>query len=256
MPDLALPMLLEDGSRLDWPDATYAPEVRLGNRVATVIHRLSNAPTLERLIEEGAAEWATELRCPKTLLSRIDTATELRWEDSEVDGLVYLIPGLVATKDTQLEAQDLNELWSGLTLDIPAGWWLARGREYRTSTLRQALLSFAEDNSLPNGGMRVSPDLSSGEVRFVAHLASDIYPTGRHDRSMQIAGLIGACAHFPEVFTPEIEDEHTLVREIRGRLDDVKIPAWDADDYDPAQAATAIEAFVPQEEPFPEQEDE
>ena len=69
------PILLEGGSSLDWEAARYSTELRVGDGYATVTHTLQGAPQLQSLIEQGAARWALELRCPTTLLSR--------WEHSE-----------------------------------------------------------------------------------------------------------------------------------------------------------------------------
>lgn len=262
MVDGALPKLLEDGSKLDWPDAEYSADVWLGDGFARVAHHLANAPALERLIAEGGAHWAVELRCPRTLLARIETATtremEVRWAASEVDDLVYLIPGLLATRDVSLGTEGLGALWAGDTLDVPGGWWLARGTERRTSTLRESLLSFDEDADLPPGGMRVAPDSNSGRLRFIVYVASDIRAAVERDRSMQVAGLTGVCALFPRVFDADAEAEHgALIGEIRDRLEDAGAPTWeDPDRYDPARAATAIECFLPPQSPPEEIDDE
>ena len=262
MVDGALPKLLEDGSKLDWPDAEYSADVRLGDGFARVAHHLANAPALERLIAEGGAHWAVELRCPRTLLARVETATaremEVRWDASEVDDLVYLIPGLLATRDVSLGTEGLGALWAGDTLDVPGGWWLARGTERRTSTLRESLLSFDEDSDLPPGGMRVEPDSNSGRPRFIVYVASDIRAAVERDRSMQVAGLTGVCALFPRVFDADAEAEYgALIGEIRDRLEDAGAPTWeDPDQYDPARAATAIECFLPPQAPPEEIDDE
>ena len=247
MTDAALPMLVENGSRLDWTDADYRLDMRVGDGYARVTHQLDNAPSLERLIEDGHAHWAVELRSPKTLLSRTHTSTvremEVRWDQQEVDGLIYLIPGLIATRDVQLDGQGLDEIWSAGPLDIPTGWWLVRGNVRRVGTLREALLTFEEDTSLPSGGMRVAPDPSDGRPRFVVSVASDIRPAVEHDRSMQVAALVGACALFPTVFSPDVEQEHSaLLGEIRDLLEAADVPDWtDRENYDPARVATLIE---------------
>ncbi len=261
MTEDALPVLVEDGSRLDWPDAAYRPEVRLRDGLARVEHRIERAPALERLLAEGAARWAIELRCPKTLLARINTSAEprmeVRWEPHEVDGQVYLIPGLLAMRDVRLETDGLNDLWSGRApLDMPGGWWLARGQPYPVKTLGETILSFREDRALPEGGMRVASDQGSGQIRFTVFLAPDVFPSVERDRSMQVAGLIGVCALFPTVFGDDAEEHRALAEEIRGRLVEAGVRAWDDDGYDPARAATAIEPLFPLPELEPEFDDE
>lgn len=256
MTDAALPVLTEDDSRLDWPDAAYRPEVRIGGGAARIAHRLEGAPTLERLIAGGAARWAVELRCPRTLLARVETSDdaghEAAWSAAEAHGAVFVIPGVVAVRPLRLEAPELGALWRGERLDVPAGWWLARGVTRRDSTLRESLLSFEPDADLPPGAMAVDPRRDEGRPRFVVRLASDAW-TARHDRSLQVAGLIGVCARFPREFAAGDEDEHAIVREIRDRLEEAGVPAWDDDRWDPARAATAIERFAAGEpEPDPD----
>lgn len=262
MTEDALPVLLEDGSRLDWPDAAYRPDMRLRDGLARIEHRIEGAPALERLLTEGAARWAIELRCPKTLLARIDTSAtprmEVRWEPHEVDGQVYLIPGLLAMRDARLETDGLNDLWSGrATLDVPGGWWLARGQPYPVKTLGETILSFLEDRALPDGAMKVDTVLHSGQLGFTVSLAPDVFPSVKRDRSMQVAGLVGVCALFPKVFGDEMEEQHrALAEEIRGRLGAADVPAWNDDIYDPARAATAIEPLFPLPDLEPEFDDE
>ena len=256
MTDAALPVLTEDDSRLDWPDAAYRPEVRIGGGAARIAHRLEGAPTLERLIAVGAARWAVELRCPRTLLARVeesdDAGHEAAWSAAEAHGAVFVIPGVVAVRPLRLEAPELGALWRGERLDVPAGWWLARGVTRRDSTLRESLLSFEPDADLPPGAMAVDPRRDEGRPRFVVRLAPDAW-TARHDRSLQVAGLIGVCARFHREFAAGDEDEHAIVREIRDRLEEAGVPAWDDDRWDPARAATAIERFAAGEpEPDPD----
>ena len=256
MTDAALPVLTEDGSRLDWPDAAYRPEVRIGGGAARIAHRLEGAPTLERLIAGGAARWAVELRCPRTLLARVeesdDAGHEAAWSAAEAHGAVFVIPGVVAVRPLRLEAPELGALWRGERLDVPAGWWLARGVTRRDSTLRESLLSFEPDADLSPGAMAVDSRRDEGRPRFVVRLASDAW-TARHDRSLQVAGLIGVCARFPREFAAGDEEEHAIVREIRDRLEEAGVPAWDDDRWDPARAATAIERFAAGEpEPDPD----
>ena len=249
MTDAALPVLTEDGSRLDWPDAAYRPEVRIGGGATRIAHRLEGAPTLERLIAEGAARWAVELRCPRTLLARVETSDdaghEAAWSAAEAHGAVFVIPGVVAVRPLRLEAPELGALWRGERLDVPAGWWLARGVTRRDSTLRESLLSFEPDADLPPGAMAVDPRWDEGRPRFVVRLAPDIRAAAERDRSLQVAGLIAVCARFHREFTAEAEDEHAIVREIRDRLEEAGVPAWDDEgQWDPARAATAIERFA------------
>ena len=127
-----LPVLLEDGSRWDWLTATYTATVGLNQQASAIIHELGNAPEVETLLHNGDAAYATEIRCPRTMLSRIEHATDQRqlieWQEAERNDDLFLIPGIVAVRETTLSAAGLHPLVRAgrSSVDIPAGWWLAR----------------------------------------------------------------------------------------------------------------------------------
>ena len=244
----SLPVLLEDNSRFDWPDAKYAPLVTVGGCKATILHVLQSAPELQQAIETECAVWATELRCPKTLLSRVEVSREpkqvVEWDKHEVEHQLYIMPGVLADRDFELSDEGLNPIWEGYRLRIPKGWWLARGDTSRSDTLAQSLLRFLMSKDLENGRMRVKPDESSGELHFVVYLAPDIWPRIRSDRTLQISALIGALAQLPKTLKGrEPGDLPSVAQEIRDRLEQADVPIWDQIGYDPALAATAIEPF-------------
>ncbi len=254
MSHASLPILLEDRSRFDWMRAKYEPVVRAGPTSAIVTHCLRAAPSLESLLKDGSAKWATELRCPKTLFCRVDETSEsdqrVEWAPEDVDGDLFVIPGLVAASDLTLQTDvgELSPVWPNDSFSVRRGWWLARGLARRTRTLGQSLLKFHEDRKLPNGQMRIQPDSSTENLRFHVQLARDIWPehTNRH---VQVAALIGALARLKDAFASE-EDEPAVAHEIRRRLEAAGIPTWDdTDAYDPARAATAIEPFRPSVKP-------
>ena len=255
-------MLLEDGSRMDWPAAAYLPHVRISSGLARVTHRLEGAPGLEELAAQGKAAWAAELRCPKTLLARVVTSdgpeTRVEWTDAEVDGRAYVQPGLLAAGPLRIPAGALGELWGGAPLDVPTGWWLARGDVRRTEDLSRSLLEFKLDDGLGPGRMSVTEEWSSGELRFVATLAADIYHAAQAgDRSLRVAALIGACGHFRRLFgsggaraaADGEGGDAGLAAQLREMLAEQDVPDWDSDLFDPAAAATALEEFRVAAEP-------
>lgn len=175
-----LPRLLEDGSLLDWPDATYSAQVwpRAGH--ARILHHLLDAPVLDRLIAEGSAQWAVELRCPRTLLSYVEVGSgpdmDIHWDTNEVSDLVYLTLGLLATRDVSLDTSGLDDLFRDKeVLDVPGGWWLAQGMARRTKTLLESLLTFEQDSTLLPGRMRIASVESGGRLRFIVFVAPDIF---------------------------------------------------------------------------------
>ena len=257
-----LPVLFEDGSSMDWPDAAYLPGVAIRSGFARVTHRLDGAPALGALVEQGKAKWAAELRCPKTLLARVVTGdrpeTRLEWTDDEVDGRAYVQPGLLAIEPLRIPSGALGGLWGADPLDVPAGWWLARGDVRRTEDLSRSLLEFRLDESLGPGRMSIVEDSGSGELRFVANLAADIYPAAQAgDRSLRVAALIGACGHLSRLFgsggagaaADGESGDAGLAAQLRELLAELGVPDWDSDLFDPAAAATALEEFRVAAEP-------
>lgn len=248
------PVLLEDGSSLDWPDAAYYAEVRIGDSFARVTHHLEGAEALSELVAQGDAVWAVELRCPKTLLARTTTGQvseqTVQWNDSEIDGVAWLLPGLLATASTRLrDTSALNDLWRDSPPEVPSGYWLTRGDPRRVTPLTDSLLRFQSDESLAPGRMTTAPDRSSGSLRFVVRCALDVHrQVERNNRSVWLAGLIGACGLFGREFAGGGDGgpgESDLADEIRFRLEQAGVPTWeDTDRYDPTAAATILEPFI------------
>lgn len=258
-----LPILLEDGSRYDWSSANYAPDVSVGTNHATVHHQMDEAPALRRLIEDGLAAWAVELRCPKTLMARVETSSadrqDVRWSPDEVDDTVFLIPGLIALTRLSLNGSGLTSLWADAQdLSVPAGWWLAKGDVRRSKTLTESLVTFLRgDKNMDKGTMEVSPDHSGGRLRFAVTMAPDVFKQAKSDRTLQVAALVGVCGWFPREFgaAPEssdstsgaddARDENPLARELRDRIRHKRpgVPLWDDNNYDPALVATLLEPF-------------
>ena len=256
MPDSqsgSLPLLLEDGSCLDWPEATYRTDVKVaGVDRATVRHLLSGASVLHQLIKDGKAAWAVELRCPKTLMARTVTSagdlTTVKWKADDVDGEIFLVPGLVALAETTLALWELSSIWQeGAELHVPRGWWLAKGEAVRTDSLMRSLLSFERATKLDAGQMEVTPDRSSGALRFTIGMAPDVFDAVSTDRTLQVAALVGVCSWFPKVFKPmEDGDEDPIAQQLRVRIEEANsdVALWeDATNYDPALVATLLEPF-------------
>lgn len=245
----APPVLVEDRSRIDWQIAEYVPHVQVYATYAVITHKVRHAPTIQSLVADGRARWATELRVPKTLHSRVVLAGEstqrLEWSLDDAHGDLFVIPGLLAVREIDLrpEPDELIPLWRDTRCRVGRGWWLARGLARRGKSLGQSLLTFMPDDKLANGRMRVLRAPSDDELRFHVRLAKDIWPR-RGTRDVQIAALIGAMGQMIGAY-PDPESEPAMVRELRGRLEAEGVAAWtEPDDYDPALAATVIEPFV------------
>lgn len=247
------PVLTEDGSRLDWLKAQYRVDVILKGQKAVIKHQIHDAPELQLLLDEGDARWVTEVRCPRTLLSRQhDSALPeqvVTWNDDTIFGETYLTPGLVLKRDTQLGTSQLNPIvWpENSSVKVPSGWWLARGEMRSVTPLAASLVRFRRDpdGHLGQGQMSVTEDFDGTTPYFRIDMAEDIYASRREVRDVQIAGLIAACALLPRSSLREggENDDIPLASQLRDRFEAAKIANWDDDDFDPARAATVLEEF-------------
>ena len=245
------PVLREDGSRLDWHRAEYSVEAKIGAGFANIVHSLTNAVPLKNAINRGEARWAVEFRCSRTLTSRTEfssrTRQEIRWNANEVRGKLFLIPGLVAKEQIEIETGELNEeVWPMSVVTVPAGWWLARGDVRRTTSLVASLVKFKRGGpELPEGQMRVEEDTDGSQPCFVVALSESLYDNRRVCRDVQIAGLIAACGRLPRSSLAKDgeNEDHPLAQELRARLEAGGVSDWDTDEFDPAHAATTLEPF-------------
>ena len=250
----AKPLLLEDGSSLDWPDASYSAEMKFGESYATVTHELVGATQLHRLLERGAACWIVELRCPSTLLSRwAESQTSVctvKWDPTEIQGELYCSAGLVTTEPVTLTAEGLSDLWAA-PIAIPAGYWLARSDTTRSKSLAASLITFYPDGNLVGGQIEVRHVTGDGDLHFNVYVSEQLYPQCRTRRDLQIAALIAAFGRIPHLDETNDADEtgatYPILESVKDRLRQANVPLWGGElnqDFDPARAATAIEEFT------------
>lgn len=253
-PTARIPLIDEVGSRMDWPRAVYRTEIQIGTGSATVTNILDGADELKSLVSDGAAKWAVEFRCPRSLTGWTHTSPNpvfrVSWEPASVVSRVFLRPGLVTVGEVTLPPSGLHgDIWTG-PVQIPAGSWLAQGRMYASESLSSSLLRWIRDEQLPAGQMRVMPDLGSGEIVFVVRLASDLFNRLQQSRDVQVAALIAACSHLPRLWSDAENDDglYGLLRE-RFRQEGMEWEDSDPGTFDPARAATILEQFeAPPEE--------
>ena len=250
-----VPVLDETAELMHWPDARYSVNVSTRQGTAHIEHHLENAPQLLRLVASGQAAWAAELRCPRSMLNEVHISEasihSLTVDTPDVTGEVFVVPGIVARQKLDLDASDLDPFaWSRVAeVEVPAGWWLARGAARSVRPLAAALVRFARDNDghLAPGQMTVQEtgDFDSGCFRVT--VAQDIHPSLYTSRDLQIAGLIAVCAELPKSSLAEdrANSDNTIADRLRDRFKELGVPDWDDPDYDPALAATALEPFEP-----------
>lgn len=263
-----LPVLTEDGISLDYQDAQYDVDlVRRGNKAElSVEHRIPKAHSLGEAIVAERAQFAAELRSPRSLYSREYLSTEptqvVRWEPSDVrHDATYLLAGIVAIDDVDLDAAELHPLMrpeadapgSGddnlPPVRIPRAWWAAKAVTRRLNPLLNSLVTFVLDDKLEPGRMEIT-EQSDDAPHFRVGLASELYEAVRvsGDRNLRVAALIGVFARLPNSTMGKDGEhrEHPITKELMTRLEERGISDWLDDDYDAAHAATAMESFSSQ----------
>ena len=255
----SVPILREDGTSLDWPDASYEARVVIGDGRGKIDHRLEGAVQLGELVTGGKAEWVVELRSPATLYAGIAGSSReqtfaFEWDRDGVTSSSYVIPGMVTTQTVDLEARGLHPLWGESPIVVPPGRWLVRGNARSAEQLGSSLIRLFPDESLADGQITVSPDTSEGDLRFHVKMSPRMLETRGRERDVQIAALIAAFGRIPGVVGPPPDaasDEgaeaaqYPVLERIRNVLEDADVADWtDPSEYDPARAATVIERFV------------
>lgn len=248
-----VPTMGHDATRIDWNEAVYDPVVALKDNAAAVVHQLKGAPGIAELIKSGAAQYATEIRCPRSMYARSDTTSSheqlINWADDPLrtDDL-FLIPGIVATEDTQMRTSGLHKFVYGQHkfVDVPAGWWLARGPEFRFTPLLANLLRFVKDKDgrLGPGMMSVEESQSGDNPCFDVVMHPDVFSRCT-DRDVQIAALVGAFSQLPKSTMAQGADNEQcqLAVALRAEFESNGVADWDSDEFDAAKAATAMEGF-------------
>ena len=153
-----------------------------------------------------------------------------------------------------LETHGLHPVWGESPITVPPGRWLVRGNARSAEQLGSSLIRLFPDRNLADGQMTVSPDTSTGDLRFYVKLSPTMYETRYRDRDVQIAALIAAFGRIPGVVGPPPDSsseeageaaQYPVLERIKDVLEDADVADWtDPSEYDPARAATAVERFV------------
>ena len=253
-----VPLLTEDGTRLDWLGAHYEPRIeRKGAETkVTVSHVLKGATALADAVRGGAAAWQTEVRCPRLLHSEhftsFDDRQAVEWSADAVDWEgTYLLPGLASLERVSLVSGELASAVVGSTeaLEVPMGALLATADVRCLKPLMQSLLLFRKDETLGDGQMKVEEDTTTDHPCFKVRIAADIFAESRWNRDRRIAALIGAFAamtHRESRMYPDGELwSHPVTKQLHAFLLEQGSATWDDEDFDCVYAATLIEPMEP-----------
>ena len=249
-----IPLLTEAGSRLDWPDAQYEPQIeRKGAETkVTVSHVLKGATALADAVGRGEAAWHTEVRCPRLLHSEHVTSRDDRqvveWREDAVDWeKTYLLLGMASVGNVLRAPDELAAgAWAlGEAIEVPAGALLVRADVRRLKPLMQSLLVFRRDDALGDGQMRVEEDTASDDPCFVVRIAADIFAESCWNRDRRVAALIGAFAAMARPGSRMQPDgelrDHPVTKQLLAHLLERGSSTWDEEDFDCVYAATLFE---------------
>ena len=100
----------------------------------------------------------------------------------------------------------------------------------------------------------MTPFTGEGDLRFHVKMSPGMFDARAKDRDVQIAALIAAFGRIPGLVgppqdgaadEPEEAAQFPVLERIRSELERANVADWtDPSEYDPARAATAVEAFV------------
>lgn len=249
------PLLRDDGSTLDFLDASYAADITQsdGSHEVKVTHHLRGAPAVRHAITTGDAAYVTEIRNHYGFTSRTyaidhpEQVVKLAPRDF-TDARTYLYPGVVAVKQFDLPVSDLHPVWQRSVSDvvaIPAGALLAMATPERLMMTNSPIFSIQVDRDLPDGQMRVV-DASSDEPRFDVFFATDIYPHAKakdpFGRALRVMAWSHVMALLPRTdMAKGGAHEHSLAAQrLRAVLRKNGVSNWDANDFDASRAATIV----------------
>ena len=174
-------------------------------------HKLEGAPFIQKMIEEGRAEFACLVSVPKTGYRKLHTSKDseqrISW-DLDIAGeppwlgpIILYIDGNLRN-GTWVEADGVADIWLNQGVYIPKGARLARHRYLRPSSeIRHLLRAECDDSdSMKPGTFTVSANSNDGfYFRLVA--AEDIYkfiqnPQGNSAlRRSIITNAVSECFH-------------------------------------------------------------
>ena len=229
---------------------------------------MEGADLLRERLDNGTAKWVVEMRCPATLHAAVvgagaESTFEFEWDIDAVTPDGYFIPGMVTTEAVELGGRGLHPIWRGHPIVVPAGRWLVRGNARGSEQLGSSLIKLFSDEKLANGRMTVEPFTGDGDLRFHVKMSPKMYELRRYDRDVQMAALIAAFGRIPGVVgRPGEEGEgsdesrYPVLERIERALEDADVADWtNLAEYDPAEAATAVEQFSVREA-APDDDDE
>ena len=255
----ALPYPALEAGNLSFPQGSYEPEVRMredGHSIE-IEHRISGAPFIERLIEEGVVNYYCLFSVPKTgirTLYKTAKVDKVSWEKSVVGQPPRLRPLLIYTgedRKCKLTAKcGVANLWQGKSITLPKGARLARGEFLDVNNSEYSFLRFAKGNGdeFKRGSFKVLPSNEDG-FYFKIEAAPDVFDFVQKNgmdvalRAGILTGIVGQCfsiLKYKYKETDEDSNDFPNLRTLSSKLESEYGSDWNDDDFDPMFAATTL----------------
>ena len=227
----------------------------------TIRHELKGAPFVEKLIQNGKAQFACLLSVPKTgfrKLCRADSdEQEISWDLDIAGEHPILGPVIVYVGDgmsCKLTGKDgVAGIWQNRKIEFPKGARLARGRYLRTSNTMRQLLRVQCSESMKKGGFTVKPNSNDG-FYFALEAARDIFqflqnPQGESAlRKSILVHAVSQCLNILKTdYGASQEDDETgqweqyrNLKSLSDLLGDRNMGHWSDEDFDTVRVATEL----------------
>ena len=251
--------VLEDGN-LSFPDGKYEPEVDLGDdgHSASITHRITGAPLVERLVSEGAATFACTVSVPITgfrkLLTSDGIAQRVTWDTEQVGEPPYLRPVVLCTRNTELTIKPedgTSSAWVGKTIQLPKGAKLVFGPFIRPASALHNLLHVELDNGLQPGQLEIEASSNDGfyfKIRVAENLFHFLRQRGGEHSLQRRSILVHAVSCCFEWLRKEYGGEsnedwqaHQNLKALASEMEGKGIPLWTDEGFIPEKAATRWE---------------
>lgn len=262
--------VLESGNG-SFPQGEYSLEVNSLKNALEITHHLAGAPLIERLLQEGKAQYACVVSSPVSSYRELHQSTEkthtIKWNKDDLGEPPLFTPMILCAGDCTLRldsaADGVSAAWNGLDVYIVEGARLAIGPVFRLKSSLLQLLSFREDPALPSGTFYADKE-SEGGSRFVVHTSADLFRqiqgSSSELRWRFMTNAVTACLallrrDYIQNERDADEDEGPQDRNLEllmAHLADEKLLDWTDENFRPEEAASRLYPY----HVFQEEEDD
>ena len=250
--------LLEEGN-LSFPEGSYVPEAtRTEDGFVSIEHRISGAPLIDELLDNGQATRACAFAVPITghrqMFLADGTAQKIEWDEQWLGEPPFFLPLVVCNQTNQRtlkESDGVHPIWIGQKVTFERGAKIAIGEHMRPTSSLQSLLSIEVDENLGPGEMRVAESTERG-FYFRVQVAKDIHvllntnskPDSSHYwqcRSIYTHAVSSCFAILAKGYKHEDDwQEHPNLIALANHLERHELPIWTGKEFSPEETATKL----------------